>query len=164
MISARQANQAARENGFAPLDVTASADRTIDQVAASLLIGRRTLEGWLAADLLRAVDDRRFQFHVRRGRKRIWSPTAFRLLKEAIERESAPGGALAVSSSRAEKAIGMPKVGFVSPTAAQSACEKVLAWPLRPSRNGTLKSSSRPSSTKSRRKRPAKSGAVIPFP
>src|ERR1043166_1578480 len=121
MIGARQVNQVVRENGAAPLDATASGDRTIDQVAASLLIGRRTLEGWLAADLLRAADDRRFQFHVRRGRKRIWSPTAFRLLKDAIERESAQGGVLAVSNSRTEKAIGMPKAVFVSPTAAQPA-------------------------------------------
>ena len=66
-----------------------------DEVVAGLRIGKRTLEQWLATDLLRAVDDRRFQFHTQRGRKRIWSETAYRNLEVAIERESAPGGVLA---------------------------------------------------------------------
>jgi hypothetical protein len=48
-------------------------DLTVDGVAASLRIGRRTLEVWLLADLARAPDDRRFQFRVRRERKGIWT-------------------------------------------------------------------------------------------
>src|SRR5689334_7134911 len=70
-------------------------DRTIKEVCADARIGRTTLEEWLAADLLRPQDDRRFQFHRWRGRKRIWSPEAYRKLIEAIEHESEPGGVLA---------------------------------------------------------------------
>src|SRR5215813_9337311 len=79
-------------------------DRTIDEVAAALRLGRRTLDGWLAADLLRAPDDRRFQFHTRRGRKRIWTESAFQLLKASIERESVPGG---VRSVRIRRSLGL---------------------------------------------------------
>src|SRR5262249_60936525 len=88
----------------------AAQDRTIDEVAAELRVSRRTVDGWLATDLLRPVYDRRFQFHVRRGRKRLWTETGFRQLKAAIERESAAGGVLAGRSSRTEAGIGTPTV------------------------------------------------------
>jgi hypothetical protein len=83
------------------------ADRTFEEVALDLRISKRTLDGWLSADLLRPRDDMRFQFHTFRGRKRIWSKDAFELLKSAIERESAPGGVLAGSRSSSETAIGI---------------------------------------------------------
>jgi len=63
-------------------------DRTIHEVAAELRLGERTLERYLASDLTRAADDRRFQFHCRRGRKRIWTPEGYQKLRDAIERAS----------------------------------------------------------------------------
>lgn len=68
------------------------ADRTIDEVASELRVSRSTLDGWLGADMRRPIDDRHFQFHAHHGRKRIWTDSAFRQLREAIERESQPGG------------------------------------------------------------------------
>jgi hypothetical protein len=75
-------------------------DLVIAEVVVRLRIGRRTLDGWLSDDLLRAAGERLFQFHTYRGRKRIWTETAFQNLREAIERESQRGGALARSSLR----------------------------------------------------------------
>src|SRR5437016_10400217 len=106
-------------------------DMMIKEVAQRLRVGHRTLEGWLANDLLRAPDDRRFQYHTRRGRKRIWTETQFGQLKAAIERESEPGGVLAGSGSRKELAIGTRTAPFVR-AAVQSACDEVLGFPLRP--------------------------------
>src|SRR5262249_54765114 len=63
-------------------------DRNFVETSRDLRVSKTTLDNWLTRDLLRAVDDRRFQFHSRRGRKRIWSPTAFEQLRDAIERES----------------------------------------------------------------------------
>src|SRR5260370_26755295 len=137
-------------------------DLTIDEIGPELRLGKRTLEAWLAQDLLRSADDRRFQFHARRGRKRIWSPNALRLLREAIERESQPGGVLAGSRSSSGMATGTPMVPFVS-TAAQSASAEVLAWPLRPRPSSKRSSRATSSSTRSRRGSPARSGAVIPL-
>lgn len=65
---------------------------TIVEAAGRLGVGRRTLEGWLAADLQRHPDERRFQLHVRHGRKRLWTEARFKALEAAIERESEPGG------------------------------------------------------------------------
>src|SRR5215813_7979056 len=137
-------------------------DRTIDEVAAALRLGRRTLDGWLAADLLRAPDDRRFQFHTRRGRKRIWSESAFQLLKAAIERESAPGGVLAGRNQSNGMVTGMPSAPFVS-TAARSALDEVLAWPSRPQPRTKPRRQSMRLSTRSRRASPARSGVVTPY-
>jgi hypothetical protein len=132
----------------------------MDEVAADLRIGKRTLDGWLAADLLRAIDDRRFQFHTMRGRKRIWSATAFQNLEAAIERESAPGGVLAGSRSKSETVTGTQSVPYGS-QAVQSASDKVLAWPLRPPARPKQKQRSIPTSRTSKRRSPAKLGEVI---
>src|ERR1700675_4123877 len=106
-------------------------DRTFEEVARDLRTSKRTLDGWLSADLLRPVDSRKFQFHTFRGRKRIWSTAAFEMLKSAIERESAPGGVLEASRSPNETAIGMLPVAYGS-AAVRSAYDAVLAWPSRP--------------------------------
>jgi hypothetical protein len=129
-------------------------------VVAELLVSKRTLDTWLAADLLRAIDDRRFQFHTMRGRKRIWSTTAFQNLEAAIERESAPGGVLAGSGSKSETASGTLSVPFGS-QAVQSASDKVLAWPLRPPPKAKPKARLNPSSKISRRRLREKPGVVI---
>lgn len=107
-------------------------DRTFEEVAQDLRTSKRTLDGWLSADLLRPVELRRFQFHTFRGRKRIWSTAAFEMLKSAIERESAPGGVLAGSRSSNETTIGTLPVAYGS-AAVRSAYDAVLAWPSRPS-------------------------------
>ena len=113
-------------------------DLVITEVVERLRLGRRTFDGWLAEDLLRAADERLFQFHTYRGRKRIWTETAFQNLRQAIERESQLGGVLARSSSRNVTATGTLRAPS-SPMAAQSACEKVLTWPLRPQPTGKLR-------------------------
>ena len=141
----------------------AASDRTMDEVAAELRLSRRTLDGWLATDLKRAVDDRRFQFHTSRGRKRIWSETAFQNLRVAIERESAPGGVLSASSSRSATATGTPTAPYGS-QAVQSACDKVLAWPLRPQAKARPKPSLKVLSRTSRRRSQAESAEVIRLP
>src|SRR5262249_41441550 len=126
-----------------------ASDLTIDEIALRLRVGKRPIDGWLAADLLRAADDRRFQFHSRRGRKRIWTEAAFQQLRAAIERESEPGGVLAASGSRIETATGMRTVPFGS-RAVQSACAGVLEYPLRPRQKIARRSNSTRSLTTSR--------------
>jgi hypothetical protein len=118
------------------LDSHRHGDLTIAEVAERLRVSVRTLEGWLSADLARGPDDRRFQFHVRRGRKRLWSAKATEALAAAIERESEPGGVLAVSKSKTVAATGTSPALF-APAAVQSACAEVLAFRLRPPR-GTM--------------------------
>lgn len=63
-------------------------------VAAGLGISLSTLNGWLAADKARHPDNRLLSFHAYRGRKRVWSETAYLALERAVERESSPGGIL----------------------------------------------------------------------
>lgn len=63
-------------------------------VALRLGVALSTLNGWLAVDEERPLAERRFHFHGYRGRKRVWSEQAFRLLERAIETESEPGGCL----------------------------------------------------------------------
>jgi hypothetical protein len=104
---------------------------TIDDVAERLGIGRRTLDGWLASDLNRMPDDRRFQFHVRHGGRRLWTEERYKALEAAIERESEPGGVLGVSKSKSATAIGTSQAPF-APTAVQSAFAAVMNFPLRP--------------------------------
>ena len=112
------------------------------EIAKRLRLSLRTVETILASDARRAVDDKRFQFHVRRGRKRFWTAEGFLCLKLAIERESAPGGVLAGSSSR----NGMASGTYMGPCAlqdVQSVCAEVLAFPLMPSTRTRPKLSSR---------------------
>ncbi len=106
-------------------------DLVIAEVVERLRVGRRTFDGWLSDDLFRAAGEQLFQFHTYRGRKRIWTETAFQNLRQAIERESQPGGVLAGSSLRNVMAIGTPQAPS-SPAAEQHASEKVSAFPLRP--------------------------------
>ncbi len=56
-------------------------------VALRLGVALSTLNGWLGADEERPLAERRFHFHSYRGRKRVWSEQAFRLLERAIETE-----------------------------------------------------------------------------
>lgn len=63
-------------------------------VALRLGVSRSTLDTWLGADEERPLAERRFQFHVYHGRKRLWSEAGFQALKCAIETESQPGGLL----------------------------------------------------------------------
>lgn len=119
-------------------------DRTIAEVCAEARIGRRTLEKWLGDDMLRAFDDRRFQFHTWRGHKRIWKPDAYRALVEAIERESEPGGVLTSKKVSGAAAI---KIPFVSDRDARRAAEAVQAWPLTMAARGGRATRRRSSST-----------------
>ena len=63
-------------------------------VARRLGVGLSTLNSWLAADENRAPHQRNFHFHSYRGRKRIWSESAYLALECAIALESEPGGML----------------------------------------------------------------------
>lgn len=116
-------------------------DREFAETCRDLRISETSLDRWLKADLLRAIDDRRFHFHTRRGRKRIWSPEAFKNLKAAIERESAAGGVLAGCKRSSAPAAGMPTVSYDS-TVARTAFEKVSTW-LPPSSTRTQPSKPR---------------------
>jgi hypothetical protein len=116
-------------------------DLVVAEVVGRLRIGRRTFDGWLSDDLSRAAGEQLFQFHTYRGRKRIWTETAFQNLRQAIERESQPGGVLARSSSRNATATGTPRARS-SLTAERLASERVSAFPSRPPPTAKLKSRS----------------------
>lgn len=144
------------------LDARPCSDLTIQEVAARLRVGLRTLEGWLSSDVVRAPDDRRFQFHVRRGRKRLWSAKAVEALRAAIERESEPGGVLAVSKSKSAMASGTSSARFV-PQDVQSAFAEVLNFPLRPRTTMPPGTASARSRSRPERRPPGKTPEVIPL-
>ena len=68
-------------------------------VARRLGVGLSTLNSWLAADENRAPHQRNFHFHSYRGRKRIWSESAYLALECAIALESEPGGMLGLMAA-----------------------------------------------------------------
>lgn len=117
---------------------------TVEEVVARLRVGRRTFEGWLATDLNRPIDDRRFQFHVRHGRRRLWTAERFKALEAAIERESEPGGVLAGSRSSSVTVSGTSMAPF-APADVRSACDEVLDWLRRPKPTTWAKAKSDPS-------------------
>ncbi|WP_180982427.1 hypothetical protein [Methylocella silvestris] len=141
-----------------------SAERlTIEDVISRLKISRRTLESWLAEDLRRATDERRFHFHVRHGRRRLWTETSYLALEHAIERESEPGGVLAGSQSKNATATGTSRGPF-APQAVQSAFVAVLDFPLRPGSTTLRGTRSAPSKKTSAPRRQAKAAEVIRLP
>ncbi|MDQ2080516.1 hypothetical protein RA307_10015 [Xanthobacteraceae bacterium Astr-EGSB] len=142
----------------------AEGDLLFTEVCRFLRVAERTLDKWLAADARRPVDDRRFHFHAYRGQRRIWSKAAATSLQEAIERESLPGGVLAGGrTSSSAPAIGTRTAPF-TPADVQSACDKVLNFPLRPRASATPKLPSTISSRRSKPKRAASVGAATPSP
>ena len=95
-------------------------------VALRLGVALSTLNMWLAADEERPLAERRFQFHVYHGRKRLWLDAGFQSLKSAIETESQPGGCLGGwrDGSGRREASG----GGKNDSAAAVAMRKVLAF------------------------------------
>ena len=138
------------------------AEFTAPEIATKLRLSLRTLETILGSDLRRSIDDKRFQFHVRRGRKRFWSDEDFECLKRAVERESAPGGVLAGSSSRTVMASGT-YTGPCGPQDVQSACAEVLAFPLTPITRKKPRRSSMSSVKTSKLKQQDSSAKVTPL-
>ena len=102
-----------------------SAQPPLDAGGVALRLGVRpsTLNGWLAADEERSLQERRFHFHTYRGRKRVWSETAYVDLERAIERESEPGGVLGGWRNAADRTIGPDQE-----PAARAALDRVLSF------------------------------------
>ncbi|MBO9457923.1 hypothetical protein [Labrenzia sp. R5_0] len=105
----------------------------VQEVAERLRKSKRWLEGVLAEDKRRRPSEQLFQFHLRHGRTKVWTPEALTKLQAAVARESEPGGALAGSPRSTVMASGT----FTEPSGladAQSALEKVLGFksPLSP--------------------------------
>jgi len=134
-----------------------------EEVAARLRKSKRWLEGVLAEDKRRRPSEQLFQFHLRHGRTKVWTPEALTKLQAAVARESEPGGALAGSPRSTVKASGTVTVqsGLAD---ARSALEQVLAFQSRPSQKTSHSKNAAASKAKSSPKRQAKERRVLTFP
>lgn len=134
-----------------------------EEVAERLRKSKRWLEGVLAEDKRRRPSEQLFQFHLRHGRTKVWTPEALTKLQAAVARESEPGGALAGSPRSTVKAYGTVTVpsGLAD---AQSALEQVLAFQSDGRRKTQPLPNAGGSKAKSSPKRQAKERRVLTFP